>query len=434
MTSFTFYLFFIPLLAVILLAINFIFATYNPNAEKRTAFECGFHSFLGQNRSQFSISFFIFALLFLLFDLEILLIYPYALSSNFNDIFGLLIMLIFFILLTIGFIFELGKKALIIYSRQNRVNIVKSSMDYSIALYSPLFFINEINISIDLNEVFYIIFNMYSLLILTGIITTWLISIYYNIILGYIITYRNRLFIIYSFIVSLYLTFYLQQSIYPLEIMDVLFASPSSDSSSEDSVSSDGSSSMGQPEDPEDPDDDDENHHHHHDDEEYDSGREERHCPCNHEVGEECSCDHHTSAPYPSWPELSENRCCYCDGERVESFCTSCSCIYHNSCHYGTDIDPDSDEILRGIPGYGDRTGQSSEAGPSEAGPSRSGPSRSSEAEPSQAGPSEPEDSQMDTSQDDTSQDVNLKRRFHDSDDEGADNNYSGNGKKPRGW
>ena len=67
MTSFTLYLFFIPVLAVILLAVNFIFATYNPNAEKRTAFECGFHSFLGQNRSQFSISFFIFALLFLLF-------------------------------------------------------------------------------------------------------------------------------------------------------------------------------------------------------------------------------------------------------------------------------------------------------------------------------------------------------------------------------
>lgn len=119
MSSFTFYLFFIPILAVLLLAINFIFAPYNPNAEKRTSFECGFHSFLGQNRSQFSISFFIFALLFLLFDLEILLIYPYALSSDWNDLFGLLTMLLFFVLLTIGFVFELGKKALTIYSRQN---------------------------------------------------------------------------------------------------------------------------------------------------------------------------------------------------------------------------------------------------------------------------------------------------------------------------
>jgi NADH-ubiquinone oxidoreductase chain 3 len=122
MSSFTFFLFFIPILALLLLAINLIFAPYNPNAEKRTSFECGFHSFLGQNRSQFSISFFIFALLFLLFDLEILLIYPYALSSQWNDIFGLLTMLLFFVLLTIGFIFELGKKALVIYSRQNNKN------------------------------------------------------------------------------------------------------------------------------------------------------------------------------------------------------------------------------------------------------------------------------------------------------------------------
>ena len=118
MTSFTFFLFFIPVLAVILLAVNFIFAPYNPNAEKRTAFECGFHSFLGQNRSQFSISFFIFALLFLLFDLEILLVYPYIVSAYTNGIYGLIIMLVFFFVLTLGFVFELGKNALKIDSRQ----------------------------------------------------------------------------------------------------------------------------------------------------------------------------------------------------------------------------------------------------------------------------------------------------------------------------
>jgi NADH-ubiquinone oxidoreductase chain 3 len=128
MTSFTFFLFFIPFLAIVLLAINFIFAPYNPNAEKRTAFECGFHSFLGQNRSQFSISFFIFALLFLLFDLEILLIYPYAMSSHSNGIYGLIVMLIFFLLLTVGFAFELGKKALVIYSKQNKKVIKEVSV------------------------------------------------------------------------------------------------------------------------------------------------------------------------------------------------------------------------------------------------------------------------------------------------------------------
>ena len=118
MSSQTFFFLFIPLLAVILLAVNLIFAPHNPYEEKDSVFECGFHSFLGQNRSEFSISFFIFALLFLLFDLEILLVYPYSVSSYTNDIYGLVIMMVFFVLLTLGFIFELGKNALTIDSKQ----------------------------------------------------------------------------------------------------------------------------------------------------------------------------------------------------------------------------------------------------------------------------------------------------------------------------
>ena len=119
MTSQTSFLIFIPILAIILLAVNLIFAPHNPYEEKDSAFECGFHSFLGQNRSEFSISFFIFALLFLLFDLEILLVYPYVVSAYANGIFGLIIMLLFFLVLTLGFAFELGKNALSIESRQN---------------------------------------------------------------------------------------------------------------------------------------------------------------------------------------------------------------------------------------------------------------------------------------------------------------------------
>lgn len=118
MTSLTFFLVFIPILAIILLAVNLILAPHNPYEEKASAFECGFHSFLGQNRSEFSISFFIFALLFLLFDLEILLVYPYIVSAYVNGIFGLIIMLVFFLVLTLGFAFELGKNALSIESRQ----------------------------------------------------------------------------------------------------------------------------------------------------------------------------------------------------------------------------------------------------------------------------------------------------------------------------
>ena len=87
-----------------------------------------FPFFLGQNRTQFSISFFIFALLFLLFDLEILLVYPYVVSAYANNIYGLMIMLIFFLALTLGFAFELGKNALKIDSKQMEVLSNKTSV------------------------------------------------------------------------------------------------------------------------------------------------------------------------------------------------------------------------------------------------------------------------------------------------------------------
>lgn len=118
MTSLTFFFLLIPILAFILLFINILLSPHNPYQEKNSVFECGFHSFLGQNRTQFSISFFIFALLFLLFDLEILLVYPYVISAYTNGIYGLIIMLIFFFILTLGFVFELGKNALKIDSKQ----------------------------------------------------------------------------------------------------------------------------------------------------------------------------------------------------------------------------------------------------------------------------------------------------------------------------
>ena len=136
MTSQTFYFLFIPILAIILLAVNIVLAPHNPYEEKDSAFECGFHSFLGQNRSEFTISFFIFALLFLLFDLEILLVYPYIVSAYVNTIFGLVVMLIFFLVLTLGFAFELGKNALSIDSRQTRNNLQYSNIKNTNNLYS----------------------------------------------------------------------------------------------------------------------------------------------------------------------------------------------------------------------------------------------------------------------------------------------------------
>jgi NADH-ubiquinone oxidoreductase chain 3 len=91
---------------------------HKPYKEKQSEFECGFHSFLGQNRSQFSISFFLFGLLFLISDLEIVLIYPYVVSAYGNSSYGLTVVFIFLLILTAGFVFEIGKKALSINSKQ----------------------------------------------------------------------------------------------------------------------------------------------------------------------------------------------------------------------------------------------------------------------------------------------------------------------------
>jgi NADH-ubiquinone oxidoreductase chain 3 len=123
----TFFFLFVTILSSIFLLLNFIFAPHNPYQEKYSIFECGFHSFLGQNRTQFGIKFFIFALVYLLLDLEIVMIYPFSLSEYENGIYGLIIVLIFIGIITIGFVFELGKNALKIESRQSVIDYYKNN-------------------------------------------------------------------------------------------------------------------------------------------------------------------------------------------------------------------------------------------------------------------------------------------------------------------
>jgi NADH-ubiquinone oxidoreductase chain 3 len=114
----TLFIIFVCIIAILFLLINLIFAPHNPYQEKYSIFECGFHSFLGQNRTQFGVKFFIFALVYLLLDLEILLTFPFAVSGYINNIYGLIITLGFIGIITIGFVYELGKSALKIDSRQ----------------------------------------------------------------------------------------------------------------------------------------------------------------------------------------------------------------------------------------------------------------------------------------------------------------------------
>jgi NADH-ubiquinone oxidoreductase chain 3 len=113
-----FFIIFIPFLAFVLLGLSVLLGPHSPYEMKNASYECGFSGFLGQNRTEFAISFFIFGLVFLLLDLEILLVYPYTVSSYNNSSYGLFVVIIFLLLLTIGFVFEMAKGALKINSKQ----------------------------------------------------------------------------------------------------------------------------------------------------------------------------------------------------------------------------------------------------------------------------------------------------------------------------
>ncbi len=118
MSSLTIFILVVCIIALLFLVVNLLLAPHNAYQEKSSAFECGFHSFQ-QSRLPFNISFFIYAFAFLIFDLEIFLVFPYAVSSYNNGGYGLAGLLIFLYIVTIGFIFELGKGALNIESKQN---------------------------------------------------------------------------------------------------------------------------------------------------------------------------------------------------------------------------------------------------------------------------------------------------------------------------
>src|SRR5258706_16112072 len=112
MNNLLFIFIFVPILAAVLLALNILLAPHKPDFQKVSQYECGFAPIPGQTRSTFQIHFMIVALLFLIFDLEILLLFPIAVTLYQVSMFGFSVALIFFIVLTIGFILEIGSGAI----------------------------------------------------------------------------------------------------------------------------------------------------------------------------------------------------------------------------------------------------------------------------------------------------------------------------------
>ena len=102
----------VPVLTLILLGLNLLFAVHRPDEQKVSAYECGFKEIPGQTRNTFQIHFYIVCMLFLIFDLEILLLFPIAVTLYQVSTFGFTVALIFFIVLTIGFVLEIGSGAI----------------------------------------------------------------------------------------------------------------------------------------------------------------------------------------------------------------------------------------------------------------------------------------------------------------------------------
>ena len=98
-------------LSVGFIVLNFLFSPKNPDPEKLSAYECGFEAF-GDSRMEFDVRFYLVAILFIIFDLEIAFLFPWAISLGNLGPLGFWSMMIFLLILTIGFVYEWKKGAL----------------------------------------------------------------------------------------------------------------------------------------------------------------------------------------------------------------------------------------------------------------------------------------------------------------------------------
>ena len=105
------FLVFAVIFASIMLGIGFTFGSSNPDPEKNSPYECGFEAF-EDSRMKFDIRYYLVAILFIIFDLEIAFLFPWAIALGNIGFLGFISMMIFLFILTIGFIYEWKKGAL----------------------------------------------------------------------------------------------------------------------------------------------------------------------------------------------------------------------------------------------------------------------------------------------------------------------------------
>ena len=102
----------VGLSAIIVLA-SYVVAPQRPDPEKLSAYECGFEAF-EDARGKFDVRFYLVAILFIIFDLEVAFLFPWAVSLGEIGVFGFWSMVIFLAILTVGFIYEWKKGVLVV--------------------------------------------------------------------------------------------------------------------------------------------------------------------------------------------------------------------------------------------------------------------------------------------------------------------------------
>jgi NADH-quinone oxidoreductase subunit A len=98
-------------LAVVIVVASLIAGPSRPDPEKTSAYECGFEAF-DDARSKFDVRFYLVSILFIIFDLEVAFLFPWAVSLGTIGLFGFWSMMLFLGVLTVGFIYEWKKGAL----------------------------------------------------------------------------------------------------------------------------------------------------------------------------------------------------------------------------------------------------------------------------------------------------------------------------------
>jgi NADH-quinone oxidoreductase subunit A len=98
-------------ISLVFILVPFIIAPSKPDPEKLSAYECGFNAF-GDARMKFDVRFYLVSLLFIIFDLEVAFLFPWAITLTKTGVFAFWSMMTFLAVLTVGFIYEWKKGAL----------------------------------------------------------------------------------------------------------------------------------------------------------------------------------------------------------------------------------------------------------------------------------------------------------------------------------